>query len=60
MDAYKVFANNLGEQIINWARPEGWPVGATSVSDKYIYHDCGQSILLKNMKLMLVVAMAIY
>ncbi len=30
---YRQFATKLGEDIITWARPEGWPASPTQVSD---------------------------
>ena len=28
---YRAFVAKLGDDIISWARPDGWPVGPTSV-----------------------------
>jgi hypothetical protein len=33
LQMFKEFAHPLGDQIIAWARPEGWAAGITSVSD---------------------------
>ncbi len=33
LQMFKEFAHPLGEQIIQWARPAGWAVGVTQVSN---------------------------
>ena len=41
--AYREQAHAVGDAIIKWARPEGWPAGPTSVYQK-ILHLCFQFI----------------